>query len=74
MKEINYKIIDRKLILEYVEKQGGQCSVQDIINNSGAEKLRVYPILFEEVQSARMTVLEEDVFGAPKVIKLLRNE
>ena len=49
MKEINYKKIDRKLILEYVEKQGGQCSVQDIINNSGAEKLRVYNILSEEV-------------------------
>lgn len=74
MKEMDYKEIDRKLILEYIEKQGGQCSVQDIIKNSGAEKLRVYPILFEEVQSARLTVLEEENLGSPKIIKLLRNE
>ena len=57
MKEIDYKEIDRKSILEYIEKQGGQCPVQDIIKDSGAEKLRVYPILFEEVQSARLTVM-----------------
>lgn len=74
MKEMDYKEIDRKSILEYIEKQGGQCPVQDIIKNSGAEKLRVYPILFEEVQSARLTVLEEESFGSPKIVKLLRNE
>ena len=74
MKEKDYKEIDRKSILEYIEKQGGQCPVQDIIKNSGAEKLRVYPILFEEVQSARLTVLEEESFGSPKIVKLLRNE
>lgn len=71
---MDYKEIDRKSILEYIEKQGGQCPVQDIIKNSGAEKLRVYPILFEEVQSARLTVLEEESFGSPKIVKLLRNE
>ena len=74
MKEVDYKDIDRKVILEYIKKQGGQCPVQDIIKNSGAEKLRVYPILFEEVQSARLTVLEEESFGSPKIVKLLRNE
>ena len=74
MKEMDYEEIDRKSILEYIEKQGGQCPVQDIIKNSGAEKLRVYPILFEEVQSARLTVLEEESFGSPKIVKLLRNE
>ena len=74
MKEMDYKEIDRKSILGYIEKQGGQCPVQDIIKNSGAEKLRVYPILFEEVQSARLTVLEEESFGSPKIVKLLRNE
>lgn len=74
MKEMDYKEIDRKSILEYIEKQGGQCPVQDIIKNSGAEKLRIYPILFEEVQSARLTVLEEESFGSPKIVKLLRNE
>ena len=74
MKEMDYKEIDRKSILEYIEKQGGQCPVQDIIKDSGAEKLRIYPILFEEVQSARLTVLEEESFGSPKIVKLLRNE
>lgn len=74
MKEVDYKDIDRKAILEYIKKQGGQCPVQDIIKNSGAEKLRVYPILFEEVQSARLTVLEEESFGSPKIVKLLHNE
>ena len=74
MKEVDYKAIDRKAILKYIKQQGGQCPVQDIIKNSGAEKLRVYPILFEEVQSARLTVLEEEIFGSPKIVKLLRNE
>ena len=74
MKEVDYKDIDRKAILEYIKQQGGQCPVRDIIKNSGAEKLRVYPILFEEVQSARLTVLEEESFGSPKIVKLLRNE
>ena len=37
MKETDYKEIDRKSILEYIEKQGGQCPVQDIIKNSCAE-------------------------------------
>ena len=74
MKEMDYKEIDRKSILEYIEKQGGQCPVQDIIKNSGAEKLRVYPILFEEVHSARLTALQQESFGSPKIVKLLRNE
>lgn len=74
MKEMDYKKSDRKSILEYIENQGGQCSVQDIINNSGAEKLRVYPIIFEEVQSMRLSVLEVAGFGSPKIVKLLRNE
>lgn len=74
MKDVDYKEVDRKNILEYIVKQGGMCTAKDIIKESGAEKLRVYPILFEEVQAGRLEVLEEENLGSPKLVKLFSNE
>ena len=44
--------------------------VQDIIDHSGAEKLRVYPILFEEIQSGYVFVLKESTLGTPVIVAL----
>lgn len=74
MEEINYKEIDRRKIIEYISKRGGQCLVDEIIKNSGANKLRVYPILFEESQTHNITVIEEENLGSPKVVKLSHYE
>ena len=44
--------------------------VQDIITHSGAEKLRVYSILFELEQEGRIEVTEREELGAPKAVRL----
>lgn len=58
---------DRKLILDYI-KGKGEVAVEDIINNSNAEKLRVHTILFEETMKGTVRVVREGVFGAPQVV------
>ena len=67
--EINYKEYDRKLILEYL-KGKAEVHVDDIIANSGAEKLRVYPILFEEVMDGFIVVVKENKYGSPVIVSL----
>ena len=67
--EINYKEYDRKLILEYL-KGKAEVHVDDIIANSGADKLRVYPILFEEVMDGFIVVVKENKYGSPVIVSL----
>lgn len=43
--DINYKIIDTQRIIDYITSFPKGVSVEEIIQNSGAEKLRVYPAL-----------------------------
>ena len=68
--DINYKEQDRNAILAYLA--GGKCTqVEDIIKYSGANKLRVYPILFELEQENCIVVMNTEKFGSPKAVKLL---
>lgn len=55
---------DRDKILAYL-KNHLVCTVGDIILESGAERLRVYPILFELCQEKKIKVLKESEWGAP---------
>lgn len=64
----NHKTIDTQRIIHFIESFHNNISVEDIIQNSGAEKLRVYPILFELEQSNYLKVMERDELGAPLVI------
>lgn len=68
---MNYKERDRKLIMEYMATRGGEVSVEDIIRESGAEKLRVYPILFEEEQAGHVKVTDREWMGAAERVKLI---
>lgn len=68
---MNYKEIDKDKITSYIAAKGGECSVMDIINESGAEKLRVYPILFEEKLAGRVFYVKETRLGAPDIVKLV---
>lgn len=45
--DVNYKIIDTQRIIDYITSFPKGVFVEEIIQNSGAEKLRVYPALFE---------------------------
>ena len=58
--DINYKIIDTQRIIDYITSFPKGVSVEEIIQNSGAEKLRVYPALFELEQSGFLEVLKRD--------------
>ena len=69
MCEVNYKERDRKLIMDYMAACGGEVDVERIINESGAEKLRVYPILFEEEQAGNIVVTERCQLGAASRVK-----
>lgn len=66
--EINYKLLDNQKIINYIQFFPKETNVEDIIRNSGADKLRVYPALFELEQSGFIEVLEREEFGAPMVV------
>ncbi|MGN0258645.1 MAG: hypothetical protein ACI4CA_09790 [Bacteroides sp.] len=71
MCEQNYKEIDRKRIMDFIAAQGGEVDVKCIIKESGAEKLRVYPILFEEEQEGHLVVTVRERLGAAERVKLV---
>lgn len=67
--DVNYKLIDTQRIIDYITSFSKGVSVEEIIQNSGAEKLRVYPALFELEQSGFLEVLEREELGAPLMVR-----
>jgi uncharacterized membrane protein len=63
--DIDYKEIDRNLILKYIKSFGGIIKVDDIIEHSGANRLRVYPLLNELEKQGLIMESKHDMFGAP---------
>ena len=47
-------------------------TVDAILQYSGADKLRVYPALFELEQAGQLEVLEREELGAPRVVRLVQ--
>lgn len=71
---MNYKIIDTRKIVDYIDSfSGSAIPVEDIIQNSGADKLRVYPALFELEQSGWLEVVEREELGAPAVVRVRKD-
>lgn len=66
----NFKELDRKKIMDYVAAGQGEVAVDRIVAESGAEKVRVYPILFEEVQAGHLEVTESEPMGAPRMVRI----
>lgn len=71
--EKNYKVADTRKIATYIISQPENVSVDDIIQNSGADKLRVYPALFELEQNGFLEVVEREELGAPLVVRRRRD-
>ena len=71
MMQANYKQQDLNKILSYL-KENSISSVDAIIQESGAEPLRVYPILFELIQEKVIRVVEEMGWGAPMKVELMK--
>lgn len=65
----DFKVIDTQKIVDYISSFSNTVSVEDIIQYSGADKLRVYPALFELEQSGFLEVVEREELGAPSVVR-----
>lgn len=66
---MNYKQLDTNKIKTYIRSHPDGVVVEDIIAHSGAEKLRVYPALFELEQEGWLTVTEREELGSPKRVR-----
>ena len=71
MGEDSYKKQDRERILSFISNQGGSALVEAIIERSGAEPMRVYPLLFELRQEGLLAYEEEEEYGSPKRVWLM---
>lgn len=67
--DINYKLIDTQKVIDYINSSIAEVTVDTIILNSGADKLRVYPALFELEQSGFLEVIEWEELGAPLIVR-----
>ena len=67
---MDYKQQDRDKILSYLQVRPIS-TVDAIIQESGARRLRIYPILFELSQEKRIRVVEESEWGAPVKVELM---
>ena len=67
---MDYKYLDAQRILRYLQQHKEGATVDAILQYSGADKLRVYPALFELEQEGRLEVLEREELGAPTKVRL----
>ena len=65
-----YKLLDLNHILSYL-KEHPISTVDAIMQESGAESLRVYPLLFELAQEKKIRIVEETGWGASLKVELL---
>ena len=70
---MNYKVIDTQRIIDYINSISGRVLVEEIIQNSGADKLRIYPALFELEQNGWLEVVEWEELGAPSIVCRRKN-
>ena len=70
MGEDSYKRQDRERILSFISCQGGSALVEEVMEQSGAEPLRIYPLLFELRQEGLLAYEEEEEYGSPKRVRL----
>lgn len=67
---VNYKKEDTQKILGLLSVKKS-VKVEELMEKSGAEKLRVYPILFELEQRGDVRVIRRDILGAPEEVEAL---
>ena len=66
----NYKQQDLNKILSYL-KDHSISIVDAIIQESGAEPLRIYPLLFELAQEKKIRITKETGWGAPLEVGII---
>ena len=65
---INYKERDVRSIITLLRDRSCSMSIKEIIANSGADRLRVYPILFELELSNQIKVVSRSKLGIPEEV------
>ena len=65
MEDINYKEQDRKAIVNYLTDADGEVEVPKLIAESGANKLRVYTLIYELWREGMVIINEETELGTP---------
>lgn len=68
----DYKQRGAQRILCYLRQHPAGILVENILKYSGAERLRVYPVLFELEQEGRIEVLEREELGAAWIVRLVQ--
>ncbi|MBQ0019119.1 MAG: undecaprenyl/decaprenyl-phosphate alpha-N-acetylglucosaminyl 1-phosphate transferase [Bacteroidales bacterium] len=68
--DMNNKEKDQLAIVKYLTGKES-VNVEDIVKESGADPMRVYPILFEMEQDHVLEVVKREPLGAARVVKLL---
>ena len=69
----NYKQLALNRILLYLQSHPIS-TVEAIVQESGAEPLRVYPLLFELAQAKKIRIVEETGWGTPLKVELPSEE
>lgn len=67
---MDYAKFDLDKIVNYIAGKGGTCPVKEILEHSGAERLRVYPLLKRMEINETVEVIERDWFGCPLVVRI----
>ena len=71
---MDYKELDTRNIVRYLQLFSGGVNVDNILQYSGADKLRVYPALFELEQAGLLEVLEREELGAPRIVRWIQTD
>ena len=68
MKDSSMKRDDMELISHFIHQRHDNVPVNDILQHSGADRFRVYPILFEMEQNGLIDVVKRSVLGDPLLV------
>lgn len=71
MEGINYKEQDRQAILNYLASQNEDVEVEKVLSESGADRLRVYTLLFELELEGVIKVVRANDLGTPEIVTLV---
>lgn len=68
--DIDYKELDRKAILDYMGSKEDEVEVDSILEESGANRLRVYNLLWELEHDDTIVVTRQTELGTPEAVAL----
>ncbi|MCM1504962.1 MAG: hypothetical protein NC127_07185 [Muribaculum sp.] len=69
--ELDYAKLDHDRIVEYLRMCGGHCKVAELIRDSVADKLRIYPLIAKMSIEREIAVISESRWGTPLEVALI---